>query len=102
MRTNETKNEIYEIKIWEEKIKRRNLKYKEKYTYDFLQYETIRYFGDNIYTGKANIDEAEIDQSNFFKNIITFSNKSRLRTIEGKDKKLDTYESVMHFMKVEN
>ena len=27
MRANETKNEIYEIKIWKEKIKREDLKY---------------------------------------------------------------------------
>ena len=39
----------------------------KKYTYDFQQYETIRSFGDNIYTGKANIDETEMDQSNLSK-----------------------------------
>ena len=39
----------------------------KKYIYDFQQYETIRSFGDNIYTGKINIDEAEIDQSNLLK-----------------------------------
>ena len=30
MRTNEIKNEIYEIKKWEEKIKRKDLKYETK------------------------------------------------------------------------
>ena len=30
MRTNEIKNEIYEIKKWQEKIKREDLKYKTK------------------------------------------------------------------------
>ena len=30
MRTNEIKNEIYEIKNWEEKIKRKDLKYETK------------------------------------------------------------------------
>ena len=36
MRTNEIKNEIYEIKKWEEKIKLEDLKYKtKKYAYDF-------------------------------------------------------------------
>ena len=40
MRMNEIKNEIYEIKKWEEKIKWEDLKYKTKnYTYDFQQYE---------------------------------------------------------------
>ena len=36
MRTNEIKNETYEIKKWEEKIKQEGLKYKTKNcTYDF-------------------------------------------------------------------
>ena len=39
--TNEIKNEIYEIKKWEDKIKREDLKYKTKnYTYDFQRYGT--------------------------------------------------------------
>ena len=51
MRTNESKNEIYEIKKWEEKIKREDLKYKTKdYIYDFQQYETIRSFSEFILT----------------------------------------------------
>ena len=36
MRTNKIKNEIYEIKKWEEKLKREDLLYKaNKYKYDF-------------------------------------------------------------------
>ena len=58
MRTNEIESEIYEIKKWEEKIKREDLKYKtNNYTYDFQQYETIRCFSDDIYIGKIKIDE---------------------------------------------
>ena len=76
------------IKKLEEIIKRKDLKYEtKKHMYDFQQYETIKSFGDNIYTGKINIDEAEMDQSNLFKNIVEFNNKSRPRTTEGKDKK---------------
>ena len=37
------------------------------YTYDLQQFETIRSFGDSIYTGKVNIEEAERDQRNFVK-----------------------------------
>ena len=52
------------LKKWEEKIKREYSKYKATiYTYDFQQYETIKYFDENVYTGKINIDEAEMDQS---------------------------------------
>ena len=71
------KNEIDEIKKWEEKIKRRGSKYEVgKYKFDFQQYETIRYFGESIYTGKINIDEAERDQSNLLENIVKSNTKS--------------------------
>ena len=94
MRNNGFKIEIDKFKKWEEKIKRKDLKYEtKKYTYNFQQYEKLRSFGDNIYFGKINIDEAEMDLSNLLKNIVEFNNKSGPRTIEGKDKKRDAYES---------
>ena len=78
MRTNEIENEIYELKKWEEKIKEEDLNYKTKtWTYGFQQYERIRSSGDNIYTGKINVDKAEMDQSNLLKNIVEFYNKTR-------------------------
>ena len=30
--------------------------------FDFQQYETIRSFGESIYTGKINMDEAEFNK----------------------------------------
>ena len=57
MRTDEIKNEIDEIRKFEEKINRKDLKYKtNNYLYDFRQFETIISFGDSIYTGKINKD----------------------------------------------
>ena len=64
-----------------------NEKITKKYTYDFQQYKAIRYFGKSIHSGKINIDEASTDQSNLFKNLVEFDNKSRPRTMEVKDKK---------------
>ena len=44
MRNNEIKNEIDEIKKWEEKIKGKYLKHEaKKYIYDFQQFETISF-----------------------------------------------------------
>ena len=81
MRTNEIKNEISDIKKWESKIKRKDLKYETKtYIYNFQQYDTIRSFDDNIYNDKINIDEDEMDQTNLFKNWKEFNEKSRART----------------------
>ena len=78
MRTDDINNEKYEIRKRKEKIKWRELKYKtNKYLYDFQQFEAIRFFGDSIYTGKINIDEAEMDQTNLLENMIKLSNKSK-------------------------
>ena len=49
-------------------------------------------FGENIYDGRTNIDQTEMDQGNLLKNIVEFRNRSRPRTTEGKDKK-KTYEN---------
>ena len=45
MRTNEIKNEIDEIKKWQEKIKQKDVKHEtKKRIYDFQQYETKKIF----------------------------------------------------------
>ena len=65
MRTNEIKNEIDDIEKREEKINQKDLKYKtNKYLYDFQQFETISSFADSFYSGKINLIEAELYQSN--------------------------------------
>ena len=42
----------------------------KKYICGSQQYKTIRSFGDNIYTGKLNIDEAEMGQSNLLRSYL--------------------------------
>ena len=94
MRTNEIKNEINEIKKWEEKFRRKDLVYKaNKYKYDFQQYETIRSFRDSIYNGKISIDEAEIDHSSLLDDLTDFNDRSRPKVVEGKNKKRNIYRS---------
>ena len=88
MRTNEIKSKIYDIKKWEEKIKRKHLKYEtKKYINNFQQYETISPFYKRIYARKDNITEVEENQSNLLENLVELNNKSRPKTKEGKDKK---------------
>ena len=85
------------------KIKRKDLKNETKvYIYDFQQYKTIRSFGDNIYTCKFNIDEAEMDESNLFKKLVKFDNGSRPKTAKGKDEKEILMKVHMLFNKVKN
>ena len=71
----------------EEKIKQKDLKYKaNEYLYDFQQFKTIRSFADSIYTGKINIDQAEMDQTNLLENMVKFNNEYKPKTKEGNDK----------------
>ena len=87
MGNDKIKNEIDEIRKWEEKIKQKDLKYKtNKYLYDFQKFETVKSFGDIIYTGKINIDIAKMDQTNLLENVVKFNIKSKPKTIGGKDK----------------
>ena len=95
MRNNEIKNEKDEIKKWENKTKWNDLKYEtNKFIFDFQEFQTIRSFGDSIYTGKINIEEAKIDQNNLLKNMVNFDKKSRLRSKEDRDEKRNTFDSV--------
>ena len=88
MRNTEIENEIDEVKKSEEKVKRRDFIYKtNKYKYDFQQYETIRSFGDSVYAGNYNIDEAEVDQTNLLEDMVEFNEKSRPTKKEDKEKK---------------
>ena len=81
MRTNEIKNEVDEIKKWEENFFKKSEK---EYVFDFLQDKTIS-FGDSIYTRKINIVESDKNQSNLLKIIVELNNKSTPRSKEGKD-----------------
>ena len=72
-----------------------DLKYEtNKFMFDFQEFQTIRSFGDSIYTGKINMEEAEIDQNNLLKNMVNFDKKSRLRSKEDRDEKRNTFDSV--------
>ena len=50
------------FKSLQRKLNKKNLKYEtKKYTYNFQQYETIKSFGESIYTREASTVEAEVD-----------------------------------------
>ena len=56
-----------------------NMKYIYIYIciYIYEQFETIRSLGDNIYTWKISIDEAEMDQSNLLEKMTEFNTNAR-------------------------
>ena len=59
------------------------------YIYIYEQFETIRSLGDNIYTWKISIDEAEMDQSNLLEKMTEFNTNSRPK--ERRWRKIDKY-----------
>ena len=79
------------------------MRYETKiYTHGFQQFETIRSFGDNIYTVKVTINEAERDQNNLLENMAEFNDKSRPRSEEVKKKKKILMKVHMLLLKVDN
>ena len=59
------------------KLKEKILKYKAKnYIYYFQQFQTIRSFDENIYSGKININDTKMDEINLLENIVEFNDKS--------------------------
>ena len=62
----------------------------------------MRIYGDHIYTGKINIDKAEIDQNILLENMVDFNDKSRPRTKVNKDKSEILMKVHMLFMRVKN
>ena len=78
LESTEIKNEISELIKLEYKINRNDLVYESsKQVYDFIRFQTIRSFGDSIFTGKITLSEADKKQSNLLDDISNFNNKVR-------------------------
>ena len=62
--------------------------YIKKLKYEADKYlDSLQQFQHSIYTGKSNIDETEIDQSNLLENVVEFNNKSKPKAKERKTEK---------------
>ena len=83
----EIKNELNKIKEYEKKVNRDNMiYYSSKEPFDFRMFKTIRSFGDDIYSSKITINEADQEQSDLVEYILNFNNKTRLKNKDGKKK----------------
>ena len=60
--------------------------YSSKEPFDFRMFKTIRSFGDDIYSSKITINEADQEQSDLVEYILNFNNKTRLKSKDGKKK----------------
>ena len=76
------------------KKRRKDFVYKvNKYKYDFQQYETTMFLGDNgksVYNVKTSIDEAEINQSRLLNCEKKFKDRSRPKAAEVYNKERNT------------
>ena len=75
----EIKNGLNEIKEYE-KVNRNNMVYySSKEPFDFRIFKTIRSFGDDIYSSRITINEADQEQTDLVEYILSFDNKARLK-----------------------
>ena len=83
----EIKNELNKIKEYEKKVNRDNMiYYSSKEPFDFRMFKAIRSFGNDIYSSKITINEADQEQSDLVEYILNFNNKSRPKTKDDKKK----------------
>ena len=100
----EIKNELNKIKEYEKKVNRDNIiYYSRKEPFDFRMFKTIRSFGDDIYSSKITINEADQEQSDLVEYILNFNNKTRPKNKDDKKKQKKIF-FIAHkiFIMVEN
>ena len=73
----EIKNELNEIKEYEKVNRNKMVYYSSKEPFDFRIFKTIRSFGDDIYSSKIKINEADREQADLVEYILNFNNKAR-------------------------
>ena len=61
--------------------------YSSKEPFDFNTFKTIRSFGENIYSGKITIKEADQEQADLLEYILNFNNKAIPKYKDDKKKK---------------
>ena len=63
--------------------------YWSKEPFNFKTFKTIRSLGENIYSGKITMDEADEEQADLMEYILNFNNKARPKNRD--DKKTKKY-----------
>ena len=58
-----------------------------KETFEFRMFQTIRSFGNNIYSSKITINKADLEQSDLVEYILNFNNKTRPKNKDDTKKK---------------
>ena len=58
-----------------------------KEPFDFKTFKIIRSFGENTYSGKITINEADREQTDLVEYILNFNNKARAKNRDDKKRK---------------
>ena len=70
--------------------------YSSKKPFDFRMFKTIRSFGDDIYSSKITINEADQEQSDLVEYILNFNNKTRPKNKDDKKKQKNILNSTQN------
>ena len=96
--SDESRKELNKIKEIEKNVDRENLIYKKnKHTYDFRKFSTIRTFGEDICDGKITLEEADESQSDLLGEIRNFNDKTRPQALKKKQIKKVTLNTLNNF-----
>ena len=88
LKNDESKKELDKIKEIEKNIDREKLIYEaNKYTCSFKNFQTIKYFGRDIYEGKITVKEANEYQKDLLVEIMSFKKHTKPRSEEKKQEK---------------
>ena len=69
----------------------------DKYKHDFRKFNTIRTFGEDIYSTKITLEEADEDESDLVDKINEFTKKTRPQSDKKKQKKEIVKENLYNF-----
>ena len=98
----EAKKEIGKISEIEKNVDREMLVYKSsEYTYSFQNFQTIRTFCRDIYSGEITLKEAEEDQTSLLAELINFKNKTKPRDRKKNSKRRMSLKTCITFLMAE-
>ena len=104
MRVLKLKMNKIKFKNTKKKVNRNNMiYYSSKEPFDFRMFKTIRSYGDDIYSSKSIINEADQYQSDLVEYILNFNNKTRSKNEDDKKRQKKIFLIMQKiFMMVEN
>ena len=100
--SDEAKKEMDKIVEIEKTVDREKLIYKSsEYTYSFQNFQTIKTFGSDIYSGETTLKEADEDQASLLVEIINFKKQTKPQDPDKKWKSKTFLKTCLTFLRAE-